>query len=149
MIGIQANGEPLARRLAAKIDETSELSPTVGSLDITMYRDDIGKRLNLGAIHPTDIPFDIDDVPVILVDDVLHTGRTIRAALDAITDYGRPSLIKLAVLVDRGGYEFPIRADYVGMSSKAAPEGFVRVSWEGDSGGTVWVSESTRKEDEA
>jgi len=139
LIGIQTNGVPLARRLAAEIEKKTGRSPQVGTLDISMYRDDIGKRLNLGKVHATEITFDIDDVPVILVDDVLHTGRTIRAALDAITDYGRPSSIKLAVLVDRGGYEFPIRADYAGASIDAGNDDFVMVSWEGDGAPSAWL----------
>ena len=115
LIGIQLRGLPLARRIAEKLKEELEIDIPVGALDISMYRDDIGKRKKLTDIHESDIPFDIDDKAIILVDDILHTGRTIRAALDAITDYGRPKLIKLAVLADRGGQEFPIRADYVGM----------------------------------
>lgn len=131
LIGIQTNGVPLALRLAAEIEKIAGRAPEVGTLDISMYRDDIGKRLNIGKVHPTEITFDIDDAPVILVDDVLHTGRTIRAALDAITDYGRPASIKLAVLVDRGGYEFPIRADYAGASVDATKhDDFVLVSWD-------------------
>jgi len=129
LIGIQTNGVPLARCLANEIGKNTKHATEVGTLDISMYRDDIGKRLNLGKVHPTEITFDIDDATVILVDDVLHTGRTIRAALDAITDYGRPASIKLAVLVDRGGYEFPIRADYAGVSIDAGNDDFVLVSW--------------------
>jgi pyrimidine operon attenuation protein/uracil phosphoribosyltransferase len=83
-----------------------------------MYRDDIGMRNSLPVINETKIPFDVNSVPVILVDDVLSTGRTIRAALDAVTDYGRPPLIRLAVLVDRGNHEFPISADYAGVAVK-------------------------------
>ncbi len=132
LIGIQTNGVPLARWLAREIESRrGGAEPSVGTLDISMYRDDIGKRLVLGRIHETDISFDIDDVPVILIDDVLRTGRTIRAALDAITDYGRPSMIKLAVLIDRGGHEFPIRADYIGSSVDVEGGGFVSVEWSG------------------
>ncbi|NOY75133.1 MAG: bifunctional pyr operon transcriptional regulator/uracil phosphoribosyltransferase PyrR [Kiritimatiellaeota bacterium] len=116
LIGIQLRGVPLARRIAGKLNETLKLDIQTGSLDISMYRDDIGKRKKLTDIHETDIAFDIDDKSIILVDDILHTGRTIRAALDAVTDYGRPKLIKLAVFIDRGGHEFPISADYAGKT---------------------------------
>ena len=114
LIGMQRRGVPLARRIADKLNNKLNMDIQAGSLDISMYRDDIGKRKQLTDIHETDIPFDIDDKAIILVDDILHTGRTIRAALDAITDYGRPKLIKLAVFIDRGGHEFPISADYAG-----------------------------------
>lgn len=113
-IGIQLKGVPLARRIAAKIAKNTGIEAPVGMLDISMYRDDIGKRKILPHIHETDIPFDLDDKAIILFDDVLHTGRTIRAALDALTDYGRPKLIRLAVLLDRGHREFPIMANYTG-----------------------------------
>ena len=148
LIGIQTNGVPLARRLAKEIAASDGgVESTVGTLDISMYRDDIGKRLVLGRIHETDIPFDIDDVPVILIDDVLRTGRTIRAALDAITDYGRPSMIKLAVLIDRGGHEFPIRADYVGASIDVEDGEFVSVEWSGDDEGPTAVLAGESVED--
>lgn len=112
LIGIQLRGVSLANRIAGKLNDKFNNSIKTGSLDISMYRDDIGKRGKLPDIHETNIAFDIDDKAIILVDDILHTGRTIRAALDAITDYGRPKMIKLAVLIDRGGHEFPIVADY-------------------------------------
>ena len=99
-------------------------------LDITMYRDDIGTRNLLPMIHETVIPFDVDDRIIILVDDVLSSGRTIRAALDALTDYGRPGLIRLAVLVDRGEPEFPIRADFVGFEVSLPAERKVLVNFE-------------------
>ena len=115
-LGIQIGGIPLSRRIAKRIRERCGYDAPVGTLDISMYRDDIGTKKSLPPIRETLIPFDINDGIVILTDDVLQTGRTIRAALDAITDYGRPALIRLAVLVDRGLREFPIRADYVGKS---------------------------------
>ena len=99
-------------------------------LDITMYRDDIGTRNMLPRIHETIIPFDVNDRVIILVDDVLSSGRTIRAALDALTDYGRPGLIRLAVLVDRGDPEFPIRADFVGFNVSLPAERKVLVNFE-------------------
>ena len=128
-IGIQRHGVLLARRIALAIKESTGHEPPVGSLDISMYRDDIGMRKSLPTIHETVIPFDINNRVIILADDVLQTGRTIRAALDAMTDYGRPSLIRLAVLVDRGMREFPIRADYAGTVLNVPPERRVTVKW--------------------
>lgn len=113
-IGLHAGGVPLAERLAVAISEKYQFDAETAKLDITMYRDDIGIRKILPVIRETDIPFDIDARDIVLVDDVLSSGRTIRAALDAITDYGRPRRICLAVLVDRGSREFPISADFVG-----------------------------------
>ena len=113
-IGIQVKGVPLAERIATEIAQITGVTPPVAQLDINMYRDDIGIRKTLPKIHPTEVFFDLDEKIIILVDDVLHTGRTIRAALDAITDYGRPDFIRLAVLIDRGNQEFPIKADYIG-----------------------------------
>ncbi|MFA7231935.1 MAG: bifunctional pyr operon transcriptional regulator/uracil phosphoribosyltransferase PyrR [Victivallaceae bacterium] len=114
-IGLHKQGVPLARRLIAEIEQKTGFCPELALLDISMYRDDVGIRSALPIIRETEIPFDISGQAVILVDDVLSTGRTIRAALDAITDYGRPPLIRLAVMVDRGNREFPILADYAGM----------------------------------
>jgi len=129
-IGIQAKGVPLAERIAARIEKTIGLEAPVGMLDISMYRDDIGKRKSLPHIHETEIPFDLDDKAIILVDDVLHTGRTIRAALDALTDYGRPKLIRLAVLIDRGSQEFPIMANYAGKTIEMDNDkDFINITW--------------------
>jgi pyrimidine operon attenuation protein/uracil phosphoribosyltransferase len=116
LVGIQRGGVHLARRLAAKIKEIEGVEPPVGSLDITMYRDDLATRKSQPVPQATDITFDIQDKMMVLVDDVLFTGRTIRAALNSIMDYGRPRRIQLAVLVDRGHRELPIRADYVGKN---------------------------------
>ncbi|AWB84079.1 bifunctional pyr operon transcriptional regulator/uracil phosphoribosyltransferase PyrR [Corynebacterium liangguodongii] len=115
LLGIPSGGVPLARRIAAAIEEFSGTHIPVGSLDVTLYRDDLRHRPHR-AIRPTSIPEDIDGCVVVLVDDVLFSGRTIRAALDAIADIGRPAAIQLAVLVDRGHRELPIRADYVGKN---------------------------------
>lgn len=128
-LGIQLNGVPLARRLAEELRRQVGLVPPVGAIDINMYRDDVGRRRELARINPTEIPFDLEDRIVILVDDVLQTGRTIRAALDAITDYGRPRLIRVAVLVDRGGHELPIRADYSGRELAVPARAKVNVAW--------------------
>ena len=128
LLGIQRRGVPLARRLSAYIEQRLNVKIPVGTLDITMYRDDIGLRRTLPVIHESDIP-DINGKTVILCDDVLQAGRTIRAALDAITDFGRPAIIRLAVLFDRGSHEFPIAADYAGMDI-AIPDGFkISVHW--------------------
>ncbi len=114
LVGLYQQGVGLARRISAEIERISPLRPELGTLDISMYRDDVGLRSALPLIRETDIPFVMENARVILVDDVLSTGRTIRAALEALTDYGRPALIRLAVLIDRENAEYPIRADYVG-----------------------------------
>ena len=118
LVGIRTRGVTLARRLAQRLAEiTGEAVPT-GALDITLYRDDL-MRSPVGpqpVIRKTEIPFSIDDRKILLVDDVLYTGRTIRAALDALIDFGRPKAIQLVVLVDRGHRELPIKADYVGKN---------------------------------
>ncbi len=116
LVGIQRGGVHLAKRLAAKVREIEGIEPPVGSLDITMYRDDLATRKSQPVPQATDITFDIQDKVMVLVDDVVFTGRTIRAALNSIMDYGRPRRIQLAVLVDRGHRELPIRADYVGKN---------------------------------
>ncbi|MGH2573974.1 MAG: bifunctional pyr operon transcriptional regulator/uracil phosphoribosyltransferase PyrR [Actinomycetota bacterium] len=116
LIGIAARGDDLAMRLAAEILRIEGVDVPVGVLDITFYRDDIGMRTEAPEVHETRIPFDITDTTLVLVDDVLFTGRTIRAAMDALVDFGRPRAIQLAVLVDRGHRELPIRADYVGKN---------------------------------
>jgi pyrimidine operon attenuation protein/uracil phosphoribosyltransferase len=114
-VGLRTRGVTLAQRLMAKITAIDGASPPVGTLDITLYRDDLGMR-GAPVIRGTDIPFSIRDKTVILVDDVLFTGRTIRAALDALIDLGRPQMIQLAILVDRGHRELPIRPDYIGKN---------------------------------
>ena len=116
LVGIQRGGVHLAKRLAARIKVIEGVEPPVGSLDITMYRDDLSTRKSQPVPKATDISFDIQDKMMVLVDDVLFTGRTIRAALNSVMDYGRPRRIQLAVLVDRGHRELPIRADYVGKN---------------------------------
>jgi len=115
VVGLRTRGITLARRLAAKIARIDGATLPVGTLDITLYRDDLDVR-GVPVIRATDIPFPIKDRVVILVDDVLFTGRTIRAALDALIDLGRPRSIQLAILVDRGHRELPIRPDYVGKN---------------------------------
>ncbi len=118
LVGIRTRGVPMARRLAGIIKEISQRDVPTGALDITLYRDDL-MRHAVGAqpvVRSTEIPFSIDDRRILLVDDVLYTGRTIRAALDALIEFGRPLSIQLVVLVDRGHRELPIKADYVGKN---------------------------------
>ena len=118
LVGIRARGVPLARRLAKTIADISGHEVATGALDITLYRDDVGRHAadHQPVVRSTDIPFSIDDRRILLVDDVLYTGRTIRAALDALVEFGRPRAIQLVVLIDRGHRELPIKADYVGKN---------------------------------
>ena len=127
LVGIAARGDDLARRLAREIHRIEGAEVPVGVLDITFYRDDIGLRSEAPEVHETRIPFDITAKTVVLVDDVLYTGRTIRSALDALVDFGRPRAVQLAVLVDRGHRELPVRADYVGKNVPTRAEEQVRV----------------------
>lgn len=116
LVGIRTRGLPLARRLAEEIKKIEGSDVPVGVLDITLYRDDLSTLSYQPIVHGTQIPVDMSEKTVVLVDDVLYTGRTVRAALDAIMDLGRPQAIQLAVLVDRGHRELPIRADFVGKN---------------------------------
>ena len=114
LVGIRTRGVPLAQRIAAKIEQIEGQKVPVGSLDITLYRDDLMTRQPV--VRKTEIPFDMTGKRIVLVDEVIYTGRTIRAALDALIDFGRPACIQLAVLIDRGHRELPIRPDYVGKN---------------------------------
>lgn len=116
LIGIQKGGVILAKRLASQIESIENTRIEVGTLDITLYRDDFNIKKEQPVVKKTDIPFSITDKTVVLVDDVLFTGRSIRAAMDALIDFGRPASIQLAVLIDRGHRELPIRADYAGKN---------------------------------
>ncbi len=116
LVGIRTRGVPIARRLAASIERLEGIEVPVGELDITLHRDDLDERRLRPLVGPTQLPVDITGQTVVVVDDVLYTGRSARAALDALMDYGRPARIQLAVLVDRGHRELPIRADYVGKN---------------------------------
>ena len=127
LVGIADRGDDLARRLAAEVKRIEGADVPVGELDITFYRDDIGLRAEAPEVHETRIGFDITRCTVVLVDDVLFTGRTIRSAMDALVDFGRPNQIQLAVLVDRGHRELPIRADYVGKNVPTRQDEDVRV----------------------
>ena len=127
LVGIRTGGVYLAKRLATKLHEIEGAAVPVGELDITLYRDDLNSRKEQPVLRKTNIPFDITDLKVILVDDVLFTGRTIRAAMDGLIDLGRPGEIQLAVLVDRGHRQLPIKATYVGKNLPTALEETVEV----------------------
>jgi pyrimidine operon attenuation protein/uracil phosphoribosyltransferase len=126
LVGIHTRGVPLATRLARLIAEFSGIRPDLGSVDIALYRDDVGAGA-LPVVGETQLPFPVSERSVVLVDDVLYTGRTIRAAIDAVFDYGRPPLLQLAVLVDRGHRELPIRPDFVGRNLPTSATDRVRV----------------------
>ncbi len=120
LVGIQRRGVELAARLAGLLESFYNVRPPTGAIDITFYRDDIdaraGRDYEQPQVHSTDLPFDVNDKTIVLVDDVLYTGRTIRAAIEALFDYGRPLAVRLAVLVDRGHRDLPIRPDFVGKN---------------------------------
>jgi pyrimidine operon attenuation protein/uracil phosphoribosyltransferase len=126
-IGVRSLGVEIAERLAAKAAAIEGVQVPSGIIDITLYRDDLSRGAQQPAVQGTDIPFPIDDRQVVLVDDVLYTGRTVRAALDALMDLGRPRSVQLAVLIDRGHRELPIRADYVGKNLPTAAHESVQV----------------------
>ena len=127
LVGIRTRGVPVAERVADEIEKIEKVRPPVGVLDITLYRDDLSTMAYQPVVRPTEMPVDIGGRTIILVDDVLFTGRTIRSALDALIDMGRPRSIQLAVLVDRGHRELPIRADYVGKNVPTAAREIVSV----------------------
>ena len=127
-LGVPRPGPVLALRLAKAVTEFEGVDVLTGAIDISLYRDDLKQRVVTPDIYPTEIPDDVNDKDVVLVDDVLYTGRSARAALDALTDFGRPRSIQLAVVVDRGHRELPIRADYVGKNIPTAPDEIVEVS---------------------
>ncbi|MBC8439218.1 MAG: bifunctional pyr operon transcriptional regulator/uracil phosphoribosyltransferase PyrR [Deltaproteobacteria bacterium] len=127
LVGIQTRGDFLAKRLADQIRKIEAVTLPVGSMDINMYRDDWTKISHQPIVRPSNIPFSVDDMDIILVDDVLFTGRTIRAAMDALMDFGRPSRIELAILIDRGHRELPIQADYKGLSIDTEHQDMINV----------------------
>ena len=147
IVGIVSRGVPLAEILSRQIGEIEGFRPPVGQLDISFYRDDIARSIS-PVLHATNIPFDIDNRDVILVDDVLYTGRTVRSALDALMDLGRPRTVQLAVMIDRGHRELPIRADYVGKNVPSSHTEDVRVhikNVDGDNSVTIWERDLTRR----
>jgi pyrimidine operon attenuation protein/uracil phosphoribosyltransferase len=146
VVGIRTRGEFLAERIVKQIFDIEHQAIPMGVVDITLYRDDIAHSAEQPLVRATNLPFNLDKVNVILVDDVLYTGRTVRAALDAIIDFGRPHSVQLAVLCDRGHRELPIRADYVGKSLPTARGELVEVCLvERDGLDAVYVRESKKK----
>ena len=127
LVGVQRRGVPLAHRIADSIEQHEGVRLPVGALDITFYRDDLSMVAHQPIVKGTDLPFDVNVRTIVIVDDVLYTGRTVRAAMDALMDFGRPSAIRLAVLVDRGHRELPIRADHVGKNVPTSRDEVVRV----------------------
>ena len=148
IVGVRTRGATLAERLVAKINEIEGKTVPLGILDITLYRDDFRRRLKQPIVRVTEIPFEIDKVDVVLVDDVLYTGRTSRAALDALMDFGRPASVQLAVLVDRGHRELPIRADYVGKNIPTSVGEEIRLQLKEDDGeDSVLLVEAPKEND--
>ena len=129
IIGVRSRGVPMAEQIAEKISESEGVDIPTGILDITLYRDDLSQVSKRPIIHQTEISFDITNKTVVLVDDVLYTGRTVRAALDALIDLGRPKAIQLAILIDRGHRELPIRPDYVGKNLPTSQSEVVSVNF--------------------
>lgn len=141
LVGIRTRGEDLSKRIAKKINEIESIDVPLGVVDITLYRDDITNSAEQPLVRGTNLPFDVDNNYVVLIDDVLFTGRTVRAALDAIIDFGRPKGVQLAVLVDRGHRELPIRADYVGKNISTERKQLVEVCLtEKDNEDSVYLS---------
>lgn len=150
LIGIIRRGATLAKRLASQIEAIQGTRPRTGELDISFYRDDVNRSI-VPVLHATNIPFKIDKQRIILVDDVLFTGRTIRSALNALMDYGRPDSVQLAVMVDRGHRELPIRADFVGKNVPSSHDEDVRVlvnEYDKEDSVEIWTSDSQHKESE-
>ncbi len=142
LVGIRSRGVPLAELIAKKIEKVQGKHVDVGSLDINLYRDDLSEVSEQPLVRPTELPFSITGRGIILVDDVLYTGRTIRAAMDALIDFGRPKFIKLAVIIDRGWREFPIQPDYVGKTVKTTQNQNIKVMVKPiDSENCVYVKE--------
>lgn len=146
LVGIRRGGVPIAARIAKEIELVERRAVPVGALDITLYRDDAAVALPDPKIGPSEVPFQVEGKDVVLIDDVLHTGRTIRAAIDGLLDYGRPRRIWLAVLCDRGGRELPVAADFVGRSVEVAPGELLDVVADGGSGDGAFVRETPAKE---
>jgi pyrimidine operon attenuation protein / uracil phosphoribosyltransferase len=147
IVGIRTRGEYLAERIREKITDIESITVPLGVVDITLYRDDLSHIAEQPLVKGTSLPFDVDKLNIILVDDVLFTGRTVRAALDAIIDFGRPKSVQLAVLCDRGHRELPIRPDYVGKSFPTSKDELVEVHLtEGDSEDGVYICPRKKKD---
>ena len=147
LVGIRRRGVPIARRIAEAIAEFEKVEVPVGILDITLYRDDLQLVSQAPLVRPTVIPFDITDKIVVLVDDVLYTGRTVRAALDELIDFGRPRAIQLAVMIDRGHRELPVRADYVGKNVPTSKREIIAVQLIEEDGRDAVVIKELPEED--
>ena len=130
LAGIPTRGKVVAERIAAHIAEIEGAAPTLGTVDVSMHRDDLATRVRVSILEATELPLDLDGRPLVLIDDVLYTGRSCRAAMDAVTSFGRPSRIQLAVLVDRGHRELPIRPDFVGKNVPTALGDRIRVRFQ-------------------
>jgi pyrimidine operon attenuation protein / uracil phosphoribosyltransferase len=145
IVGMQTRGVFLARRIALKISELEHIELSAGVLDVTFYRDDYRISFKQPNVKVTNIPFNVNGIDMVLVDDVLYTGRTVRAALDALTDFGRPKTIQFAALIDRGHREMPIAADYVGMNVKTRSNQEVALKVvEIDGEDSVWLMEEEK-----
>ena len=143
VVGMQTRGVFMAQRIVEKMNAIEHTGHCAGILDVTLYRDDYRMAFKQPAVKVTDIPFDINGRDIVLVDDVFYTGRTVRAALSALMDFGRPKTIQLAVLVDRGNHELPIRADYVGLNQKTLDNQEVRLRVkEIDGEDSLWLMET-------
>lgn len=145
LVGIQSRGVEVAHRLLTCIEEIENNRPAFGTIDISMHRDDLRRRPRITTIQPTHLPFALEEKTTVLVDDVFYTGRTIRAAMDALSDFGRPARIQLACLVDRGHRELPIRPDFVGRNLATAPGQRVFVRFSATDAGMpdgVWLENS-------
>jgi pyrimidine operon attenuation protein/uracil phosphoribosyltransferase len=141
LAGIPSRGVEIARRIAEFIHAIEKVDIETGVIDVAMHRDDVGTRAALPMVYASKLPAPLEGRTVVIVDDVLFTGRTVRAAMDAISSFGRPARIQLAALIDRGHRELPIRADYVGKNLPTAPDEKVRVQLQQDGGGAdgVWI----------
>ena len=146
LAGIPSRGNEIARRIAETISSIQQAEIAVAVIDVAMHRDDVGTRAELPAVQASTLPVPLEDRTVVIVDDVLFTGRTVRAAMDAITSFGRPAKIQLAVLIDRGHRELPIRADHVGTNLPTAPNERVRLRLGGDEEGVWLVRETSASE---
>ncbi len=134
LVGVKSRGDTIAHRIAANLGRIENITVPVGAIDVTLYRDDLNLHETQIQVNSTEIPFDVTGKWVILVDEVLYTGRTIRAAMDAIIDFGRPAAIQLAALIDRGHRELPISADYIGKNVPTSRKEFVKVQLEEEQG---------------